>query len=183
MTSNDEQPGSEHSADRVGPETNLLGEVLSLGPRLASRTISQIQASQQILSMLGCSRDDQPDDQDADPQPAEHAMDEPVDVLGVIESDEAETPRSPSTPQADDHPEQGPGRSDEPAGAGADVPAASELAIHGYDSLAASQVVPRLTTLSLEELEAIGAYEAANRGRRTIINRVRQLRASANGDS
>ena len=49
------------------------------------------------------------------------------------------------------------------------------LAIPGYDSLAASQVVPRLAGLSAEELAAVGAYETAHRARRTILTRVRQL--------
>jgi hypothetical protein len=49
------------------------------------------------------------------------------------------------------------------------------LAIPGYDSLAASQVVPRLAGLSPEELAAVGAYETAHRARRTILTRVRQL--------
>jgi hypothetical protein len=55
------------------------------------------------------------------------------------------------------------------------VSEASGLAIPGYDSLAASQVVPRLAGLSPEELAAVGAYESAHRARRTILNRVRQL--------
>ena len=49
------------------------------------------------------------------------------------------------------------------------------LAIPGYDSLAASQVVPRLAGLSADELAAVGAYESAHRARRTILTRVRQL--------
>ncbi len=52
---------------------------------------------------------------------------------------------------------------------------ASGLGIPGYDSLAASQVVPRLAGLSAGELAAVGAYESAHRARRTILNRVRQL--------
>ncbi len=62
------------------------------------------------------------------------------------------------------------------------VPVADDLAIPGYDSLAASQVVPRLMTLGIAELDAIGTYEQANRGRRTILNRVRQLQAAADGE-
>lgn len=53
---------------------------------------------------------------------------------------------------------------------------ANNLAIPGYDTLSASQVVQRLAGLNAEELAAIGAYEAAGRGRRTILNRVAQLR-------
>jgi hypothetical protein len=53
---------------------------------------------------------------------------------------------------------------------------AQSLAIPGYDSLSASQVVQRLAGLNQSELAAIGSYEAAGRGRRTILNRVAQLR-------
>lgn len=55
------------------------------------------------------------------------------------------------------------------------APSAAELAIPGYDSLSASQVVQRLAGLSDEELTAVRAYEQAQRGRRTILNRVDQL--------
>jgi len=55
------------------------------------------------------------------------------------------------------------------------APAAAQLAIADYDSLAASQVVPRLASLDVAELAAVRAYEAAHRGRRTILNRVDQL--------
>ena len=54
-------------------------------------------------------------------------------------------------------------------------PAVEELAIPGYDSLAASQVVNRLPGLTSEELEAVRSYEAASRGRKTILNKVAQL--------
>ena len=54
-------------------------------------------------------------------------------------------------------------------------PDPSTLAIPGYDSLSASQVVQRLAGLSQQELAAVGAYEEAHRGRRTILNRVSQL--------
>lgn len=54
-------------------------------------------------------------------------------------------------------------------------PAAVTLAIPDYESLSASQVVPRLSSLSPEELEAVRAYEDAHRGRKTILNKVAQL--------
>lgn len=53
----------------------------------------------------------------------------------------------------------------------------SALAIPDYDSLAASQVIPRLGGLSTGELEAVRAYEAAGRGRKTILNKIAQLQA------
>lgn len=55
---------------------------------------------------------------------------------------------------------------------------ATVLAIPDYDSLAASQVVPRLRALEPEELEAVRAYESAGRGRKTILNRITQLQNS-----
>ncbi len=53
------------------------------------------------------------------------------------------------------------------------------LAIPGYDSLSASQVVQRLEGLSAAELEDVRAHEAAHRQRRTILHRVEQLLAAA----
>ena len=67
-----------------------------------------------------------------------------------------------------------------PASSGAGTraqPAADSLAIPGYDTLAASQVVQRLSSLRPDELEAIRRYELSTRGRRTILHRVAQLAA------
>jgi hypothetical protein len=61
-------------------------------------------------------------------------------------------------------------------GPGPETVAAGELAIPGYDSLSASQVVQRLAGLTDGELAAVARYEEAHRGRRTILNRVEQLR-------
>jgi hypothetical protein len=63
----------------------------------------------------------------------------------------------------------------EPATPGVPAPLADTLAIPSYDSLSASQVVPRLSSLSPSELEAVREYEAAHRGRKTILNRIAQL--------
>jgi hypothetical protein len=54
-------------------------------------------------------------------------------------------------------------------------PEGGDLAIPGYDSLSASQVLPRLEALAPAELEAVRAYEAAHRGRKTILGRIAQL--------
>ena len=61
------------------------------------------------------------------------------------------------------------------AGTGKPAP---ELAIPDYDSLSASQVLPRLSGLSPSELEAVRAHEATHRGRKTILSKVAQLQAS-----
>jgi hypothetical protein len=73
---------------------------------------------------------------------------------------------------AGDLPEPAPPR---PASLGT-APSPESLAIPGYDSLSASQVVQRLAGLQEDELDAVAAYEAAHRGRRTILNRIDQLR-------
>jgi outer membrane biosynthesis protein TonB len=49
------------------------------------------------------------------------------------------------------------------------------LAIPSYDTLSASQVIPRLDSLRPDELQQVRSYEAAHRGRRTILSRVAQL--------
>ena len=54
-------------------------------------------------------------------------------------------------------------------------PGAAALAIPDYDSLSASQVVPRLEGLSDDELASVEAYEAEHRGRKTILNKIAQL--------
>lgn len=75
----------------------------------------------------------------------------------------AGVPRTPSPPVAAAPP---------PAG-----PDPETLAITDYDSLSASQVVPRLDGLAPDELESIRAYESANRGRKTILSKIAQLQA------
>jgi hypothetical protein len=54
---------------------------------------------------------------------------------------------------------------------------AATLAIPSYDSLSAPQVVQRLAGLSRDEVEAVRAYEAVTRGRRTVLTRAEQLLA------
>jgi hypothetical protein len=91
--------------------------------------------------------------------------------LGLAPLAATTAPAAPAQPTPDGEPAAAaaaPVRS----GAGAD-----ELAIAGYDTLAASQVIPRLAGLSPSELAAVEAYELAHRGRKTILGKVAQLRA------
>jgi hypothetical protein len=55
------------------------------------------------------------------------------------------------------------------------VPPVATLAIPGFDTLSASQVVQRLDGLTRGQLVAVRAYESSTRGRRTILSRVDQL--------
>ncbi len=52
-----------------------------------------------------------------------------------------------------------------------------DLAIPGYEDLAASHIVARLDRLSRPELTAIREFEIANRGRRTVVGKIDQLLA------
>lgn len=54
---------------------------------------------------------------------------------------------------------------------------AAELAIPDYDSLAASQVIPRLEALSAVELADVARYEQEHRARKTILGKISQLQA------
>lgn len=74
------------------------------------------------------------------------------------------TPSAPSTPP--------------PAETEQSAPNVGSLAIPGYDTLAASQVVQRLGSLGPDELDAIRRYEVATRGRRTVLHRIAQLSGS-----
>lgn len=57
-------------------------------------------------------------------------------------------------------------------------PVDAKLAIADYDSLAASQVVPRLAGLDHRQLEAVRRYETAHRGRKTILGKIAQLQGA-----
>ena len=54
---------------------------------------------------------------------------------------------------------------------------AATLPIDGYESLAASQVVLRLGSLTSPELASIADYESSHRARRTILGKIHQLQA------
>jgi hypothetical protein len=54
----------------------------------------------------------------------------------------------------------------------------ADLAIPGYDTLSASQVVERLAGLPADDLDEVRGYEAAHRNRRTILGKIDQLRGA-----
>lgn len=150
----------------------LLEELLQVVPRLVERTRSQAEFARSLAALLPCvgglvAR--RPDD--VGPGVPEH---ERVDVLSVLGDDE---PGDQDLGAEQGHePEQGltepaPAEPEDPAGG----PLESELPIQDYDSLAASQVVPRLATLTPDDLRAVQRYERATRNRQTILHRVDQL--------
>ena len=158
-----------------------LDELLQVLPRLVDRTRSQVGFARALAGMLPCvgpmvaRRHDEPG-----PGVPEH---ERVDVLTVLADDATPAPTGAGAGTAEVDPAVD--RADAPApaeppteSAPAPAPAESELPIQDYDSLAASQVVPRLATLGADELRAVQAYEAATRHRQTILHRVAQLLSS-----
>jgi hypothetical protein len=100
--------------------------------------------------------------------------------LGTIGGSEAANGASPA-PRAEPAPSRGANGAQAPDAptrtADANDPQAVDpaLPIPGYDALSASQVVERLTGLSTGELDAVRAYEASHRKRRTILGKIDQI--------
>ena len=121
----------------------------------------QVSALLQTLGLL-------PEDHEppADPADVEQFEAEVLEFHGPSAGPEPEaTPQpapAPPTPVADGEP----------------VPDVASLAIPDYDNLSASQVVPRLGGLSEGELDAVRRYESAERGRKTILSKIAQLRSA-----
>jgi hypothetical protein len=94
--------------------------------------------------------------------------------FGLAGSGEATPATAPEAPPAE--PEAEPAEPAAPAAPRSSA-AADALPIADYDSLAASQVIPRLAGLSTDELAAVEAYEVRHRGRKTILGKISQLGA------
>jgi hypothetical protein len=96
--------------------------------------------------------------------------------LGLVPS--RPEPDVDATPARRPRPTVVPDPDPEPVPDAGERPDAADLAIPDYDSLAASQVVPRLAGLTPDELADVRAYEVGGRGRKTILNRIAQLQSS-----
>ena len=172
-------PEQPHDGDRgIGlfdlPEV-VLDEVLHVVPRLIERTQAQVDLARRLaghLPCLGGLLGGRPSPA-ADTTGVEPAA--PVDVLQVVALRDDEGDDTADEASEGAGPAAGADAAVEPAAA--DVPTESELPVPDYDSLAASQVVPRLAALSTDELATVGAYERAHRNRQTILNKVKQLQA------
>lgn len=109
----------------------------------------------------------------------DHAADQSAGIHSVPPDRKTADPDGSPTvgPRAESVSPSGPASrpSPDPAAPNGHVPTASSLAIPGFDTLSASQIVQRLDGLSRGELVAARAYEASNRGRRTILSRIDQL--------
>lgn len=161
-------------------------------PQLVERGRQQVTGQVTLAKMLGqlAVQQGQVEAEKAFDRARSQAQDA-LEQLGVLDGQ----PPAPSTPAP-----AAPARTPEPARAAGAPPEApsptpvpvrgakrtataprvvpSELAIPDYDSLSASQVLPRLSGLTPDELAAVGDHERANRGRKTILNKVVQLQGS-----
>lgn len=139
----------------------MVEEMAGAIPRAIDRTQAQVDLVRRVLSVFPCANRSARPLEDAPeggggldgPPPGEGTAREEPEEAGAAHAAGAELPKR--------------------------APAAASLAIPDYDSLAASQVVPRLTSLTESELSDVRDYEAAHRSRQTILNRVRQLQADA----
>lgn len=136
-------------------------------PRLIERGRSEMQAQTTLARMVG---------QFAVRQGQREAEKLARRASERFASPPRQQPQPPSPPRPRASTPSPPPRPVPPVGGNGAAPSAATLAIPGYDALAASQVVPRLAGLSVEELEAVRAYEAATRHRKTILTRIDQLR-------
>ena len=142
----------------------MVGEfAVNAGQQEAGKLVNR--ARGQAESVLGGGRPAAPARPSAPPRP------DPVQTSAPA------APETPVTAPADPSIQTNGGR---PAAAppSGPRPDASSLGIPGYDTLSASQVVQRLAGLSREELDAVGAYESAGRGRKTILTKIAQLQGT-----
>lgn len=155
----------------------VLEELLAVGPRLASRTRRQVEVLRRLGGGVPCVGPLlRPKEKVRVPGSEAPERVTVLDVLADPVADVAEDVAEP--PPADAPPGATPAAAaEQPAGAVDVVTDAGELPITDYDSLAASQVVPRLATMSAADLELVGAYERSHRNRQTILHRVAQLLA------
>lgn len=159
-------------------------------PQLVERGRQQVTGQVTLAKMLGqlAVQQGQVEAEKAFDRARAQAQDA-LEQMGVLDGEPPAAPRAPA-----------PARSPEPARAAVTPPQVasatpvpvrgakrtataprvvpSELAIPDYDSLSASQVLPRLSGLTPDELAAVGDHERANRGRKTILNKVVQLQGS-----
>ena len=116
-------------------------------PKLAERGRNQV-ALLKVVGQFAVNKGRADADRILKPKAAQHASEPPA----------APTPRTPPATRVR-----------------ATAPAAAGLPINNYDTLSASQIVPRLSGLRPDELARVAAYENTHRRRRTILNRIAQL--------
>lgn len=169
----DVSDGTEVPGSARDDAANLVSELFRAIPRLVDRTKSQAELATSLVGFLPCFAGIRGTGGDRDRDSVAPGMHETVgiDVLSLLD-DDAAAPRGQAAAEGARHDGGAPSGAATPEPPA--PPAESDLPIQDYDSLAASQVVPRLATMSEEELRAVRSYELAHRNRQTILNRVNQ---------
>lgn len=160
------EKGRQQVTGQVGMARVVGQFAVQQGQAEAAKAVGKAQQqAAEVLENLGVGGS-RPDQRATEPQATRTAPVTGAAAATAAATSAAATPSSAASP----------GRA--PAAPAAQSSSASlTLAIPDYDSLSASQVVPRLAGLSDDELEAVRDYEAGHRGRKTILNRVAQLQA------
>jgi len=166
MTESSERSPVDHAMDLlVYAPIGLLFEGSSILPQLVEKGRSQVS----MARMIGKFAVSQGRSEAV--KVAGKLQDQAAGVLGLVGDTLVPVPAPPS-----------PAASEAPVARVPSTPVATEpggdvgdLAIPDYDGLSASQVVARLAGLAPDELDAVRRYEAAGRGRKTILSKVAQL--------
>jgi hypothetical protein len=108
---------------------------------------------------------------------ASKLQDQAAGLLGFVGDGLTPAPSDPTPPEPSVRPAPSAPASTAPTADPEPSEPASSLAIPDYDGLSASHVVNRLAGLSADELDAVRRYEAAHRGRKTILSKVAQLQS------
>ncbi|MCX7620410.1 MAG: hypothetical protein N2037_06145 [Acidimicrobiales bacterium] len=176
----------DHALDLfVFAPVGFVFEARSLLPRFAERGRRELETAKLIgKHLLGR----EATEQGAERGRANRHAHNTLRVLGLLPTPSdgngtSHPKREPAIPPGSDRPLEKSGPPDAPRRAPRAVPAVpapdvATLAIPDYESLSASQVVPRLESLSPEELEAIRLYESHHRHRATILNKIAQLQST-----
>lgn len=162
----------EHAFDLfVYAPIGILFEGSSLLPELVAKGKSQVG----MAKMMGKFAVDQA--QKSATKAASKLQDQTAGVLDFLGDSVAPLPSDVEPPPAPAPPARSRAAKVVAAASDGDVGAidAASLAIPDYDGLSASQVVNRLAGLSPVELTSVQLYEAAHRGRKTILSKVAQL--------
>ncbi len=152
-----------------------LGQVaLAFGPPMVRQRVERTVADayHRAEGLFGATTSDAvPPPRAAEPSPAPPTT-EPTGSAGSTGSTGWSAATSPPRAAGDFASNGGPASNDF---ATDDLASSAGLPIPGYDALSASQVVERLMGLSRDELDAVHAYEASHRQRRTILGKIEQL--------
>jgi len=175
----DESESQQDAASPAPSTQENLGALLSAIPRLFDRSVRQLELASSLLVALSChaASGTAHEVTAADLLAAGAVQPEPLHVLDVLQVAPLESERGTNGSNQNEKANSGSSNTapeDAPEDAGVQV-LESELGVPDYDSLAASQVVPRLAMLSAEDLQAIVDYEQAHRRRQTILNRALEL--------